>query len=127
MDWLCIKIDTACKSSFECEIKSGNLNLDGARLVRAGWATCWEGLTARQFRDRQETVPSALVGDNKGVHTTVTEYGAVNRKGEKRLMLDKVIMREELEAFRCEHYWVNSGHQLSDGLTKLTTSGSRIS
>ena len=38
MDWLCIKIDSACKSSFECEIISGNLNLDGARLVRAGWS-----------------------------------------------------------------------------------------
>jgi hypothetical protein len=84
-------------------------------------------MTASEYRDNVErTLPqSALVGDNKGLYTSVESANPITTKGERRLTIDKVIMKDHLRDHHVKYYWTNAGHQLADGFTKLSTGGAR--
>jgi hypothetical protein len=49
----------------------------------------------------------------------------VSTKGEKRLTLEKMILKDHLTDKNIKYCWTNSGHQLADGFTKLSTAGAR--
>jgi hypothetical protein len=126
IDWVCAKIDRVVRSSFEAEINSAQLALDQMLLVCAGILMLTEGLSAREFSERRESVPAVLCGDNKGLFTSLEAMSPVSKKGERRLQIDKIIMNEHLKKHCVTYRWVNSSHQLADALTKLSTGGARV-
>jgi hypothetical protein len=126
VDWICSKIDRVVRSSFEAEINSAQMCLDHMLLLRASSLMMLTGISAREFRQREEQVPAVLCGDNKGVFTNVEALSPINKKGERRLQIDKVIMAEHLKQHKVQYRWVNSSHQVADAFTKLSTRGARV-
>lgn len=132
IDWLCAKIERVIRSSFECEINSAQLALDHMEVLSAMLAMILYRVSASQFRyyqrmnELQNIIPeSALVGDNKGLYSAVQSANPITTKGEKRLTIDKLIMKETLKSNRVTYHWTNAGHQIADGFTKLSTAGAR--
>ena len=83
------------------------------------------GCSAREYRNLKDRHQGVLVGDNKGLYTAVHAANPITTKGEKRLTIDKMIMRDHLEQHNIKYRWTNAGHQLADGFTKLSVSGAR--
>jgi hypothetical protein len=125
IDWLCAKIERVVRSSFEAEINSAQLALDAMEYVHAFIMMCLYGDGALKYRQTTERHPAALVGDNKGLFTAIQAANPITTKGEKRLTIDKVIMKDHLEQHKVTYHWTNSGHQLADGFTKLSSAGAR--
>ena len=93
--------------------------------VNACLAMCAAPIDAAQYRAMKRSKRSVLIGDNKGLFTAVESANPITTKGEKRLTIDKVIMKDHLIANCVDYYWTNSGHQLADGFTKLSSGGGR--
>jgi hypothetical protein len=125
LDWLCTKIPRVVRSSFEAEINSAQIALDHQEYMNAFLAMCLAPIDAVQYRQQKQLQRSILIGDNKGLYTAVQSANPITTKGEKRLTIDKVIMKDHLLAHQVDYYWTNSGHQLADGFTKLTSAGGR--
>ena len=125
LDWLCSKIDRVVRSSFEAEINSAQLALDHMEYIHAMFVMARKGFSAREYRSLKEREEAVLVGDNKGLYTAAHAANPITTKGEKRLTIDKVLMRDHLEDHRVKYRWTNAGHQLADGFTKLSVSGAR--
>ena len=87
---------------------------------------CIMNMNAKEYRERQTTKRSILIGDNKGLYTAIGAANPITTRGEKRLTIDKVIMKDHLTSYRVDYYWTNSGHQLADGFTKLSSAGGRV-
>ena len=125
LDWVCAKIERVVRSSFEAEINSAQIALDHMEYVNAFLAMCAAPIDAAQYRAMKRSKRSVLIGDNKGLFTAVESANPITTKGEKRLTIDKVIMKDHLIANCVDYYWTNSGHQLADGFTKLSSGGGR--
>lgn len=125
LDWVCSKIARVVRSSFEAEINSAQIALDHMEYVNAFVAMCLAPINAAQYRQRECSKRSILIGDNKGLFTAVQSANPITTKGEKRLTIDKVIMKDHLTAYKVDYLWTNSGHQLADGFTKLSSAGGR--
>jgi hypothetical protein len=49
----------------------------------------------------------------------------ISTKGEKRLTLEKMILKDHMLEKNVQYCWTNAGHQLADGFTKLSSAGAR--
>lgn len=125
VEWMCSKIPRVVRSSFEAEINSAQMALDTQEYVEAMLMIILHNLTPLQWRKMQYHLPSALVGDNKGLYTAVMSANPISTKGEKRLTLEKMILKDHLKEYGVRYCWTNAGHQLADCLTKLSTAGAR--
>ena len=126
VDWLCSRIDRVVRSSFEAEINSAQSTLDQLEFVHAMLTLILKGCTLKEYREMKDREEANLVGDNKGVYTAVQACNPITTKGEKRLTIDKMLMKDHLRDFRVKYMWTNAGHQLADALTKLSTAGARL-
>ena len=124
VEWLSAKIPRVVRSSFEAEINSAQIALDTQAYVEGMLNMLLYNLSPKEWQ-QTERLPSALVGDNKGLYTTVMSANPISTKGEKRLTLEKMIMKEHLADKNVKYCWTNAGHQLADGFTKLSTAGAR--
>ena len=125
IDWICAKIDRVVRSSFEAEINSAQMTLDQAAYGEAMWYLIQYGMTLKEYQAWKERPQSALAGDNKGLYTAIYNANPITTKGEKRLTIDKMIMRDHLDQNNVRYYWVNANHQIADAFTKLSTAGGR--
>jgi hypothetical protein len=125
IDWMCSKIDRVVRSSFEAEINSAQLALDHMEYLHAMFVMARTGCTAREYQKDSKRKDGVLVGDNKGLYTAVHAANPITTKGEKRLTIDKMIMKDHLRDHQVTYRWTNAGHQLADGFTKLSVSGAR--
>ena len=125
LDWVCSKIARVVRSSFEAEINSAQIVLDHMEYANAFIYMCINPVDALTYRNLKRDKRSVLIGDNRGLYTAVNKANPITTKGEKRLTIDKVIMKSHLEEYHVDYFWTNSGHQLADGFTKLSTGGGR--
>ena len=125
VEWVSSKIPRVVRSSFEAEINSAQTALDTQDYVESTLMMLLYNMRPLEWKKSQEHLPSALVGDNKGLYTTVMSANPISTKGEKRLTLEKMIMRDHLKDNNVKYCWTNAGHQLADGFTKLSTAGAR--
>jgi hypothetical protein len=126
LDWLCAKIETVVRSSFEAEINSAQASLDQMEFVNCMLTLILRGCTLRDYRQSTDRHESDLVGDNKGLYSAAEAANPITTKGEKRLTIDKMLMKDHLRDFKVKYRWTNAGQQLADGLTKLSSEGARI-
>jgi hypothetical protein len=125
VEWVSSKIPRVVRSSFEAEINSAQMAADTQEYVDSMLNMLLYNMSPREWQNSKERLPSALVGDNKGLYTTVMSANPVSTKGEKRLTLEKMILKDHLADKNIKYCWTNSGHQLADGFTKLSSAGAR--
>jgi hypothetical protein len=125
VEWLSSKIPRVVRSSFEAEINSAQMALDTQEYVEGMLNMLLYNLSPREWQQQAERLPSALVGDNRGLYTTVMSANPISTKGEKRLTLEKMILKDHMLEKNVQHCWTNAGHQLADGFTKLSSAGAR--
>ena len=119
-DWCCTRIARVVRSSFEAEINSAQIALDHAAILTAIWHIALYDLPLREYRENllDYTEMQVLLGDNRGLYSTVESANPVTTKGERRLTVDKIIMRDHLRENNAKYGWTNAGHQLADAFTK---------
>ena len=61
--------------------------------------------------------------DCKSLYTHLEQDVSKPSKGEKRMVIDQAILRQNLALNRIKVWWVNNNHQPADALTKLSDSG----
>ena len=125
IEWVSFKIPRVVRSSFEAEINSAQMALDTQEYVESMLMMLLYNFKPLEWKKKEQHLPSALVGDNKGLYATVMSANPISTKGEKRLTLEKMIMRDHLKDNNVKYCWTNAGHQLADGFTKLSTAGAR--
>ena len=123
VEWISSKIPRVVRSSFEAEINSAQMAADTQEYVDSMLPMLLYNMSPREWQRVKDRVPSALVGDNRGLFTTVMFANPVSTKGEKRLTLEKMTLKEHLTEKNIKYCWTNSGHQLADGFTKLSSAG----
>ena len=125
VEWVSSKIPRVVRSSFEAEINSAQMAVDTQEYVESMLNMLLYNLTPKEWQQQKERLPSALVGDNKGLYTTVMSANPISTRGEKRLTLEKMILKDHLVEKNIRYCWTNAGHQLADGFTKLSSAGAR--
>jgi hypothetical protein len=125
VEWVSSKIPRVARSSFEAEINSAQMALDTQEYVEGMLYMLLYNLSPSQWQQQKDRLPSALVGDNKGLYSTVMSANPISTKGEKRLTLEKMILKDHMLEKNVKYCWTNAGHQLADGFTKLSSAGAR--
>ena len=87
------------------------------------------GSKAKVLKDKltNKTQRRVLVTDNKGLYDSIQIEKPSTRQGVKMQSLVYQILYDLVVDYNFQTYWVNGEHQLADGLTKLSSSGSNSS
>jgi hypothetical protein len=132
LDWFSSKIHRVARSSLAAETLSATAAMDTLEYIQCLIHCVWHQWSCKDFRDAtlEDEPPllnaAAIVTDCRGLYSHLTGGNVGHLQGEKRLNIDIVILLDGLRSIRCEIFWVNNNYQISDALTKLSSSGARL-
>lgn len=129
IDWICARIGIVCTSSVDAELTSLQQCGDVIRLYQQSLWMVLNGWSSKQVSKWKPTGKTLIVSDNKGLYTALVQIEIENplqRQGENRLQINKVILAEDLRQMNVDYRWATCNHRLADALAQLSISGARI-